>query len=510
MNIFAKIFGWLAKKPYLGELAVFVIFIGLYLPLQAGNVFADPDSFYHLKMAELMLSHGPIRQFIWLPFTTLSSAFADHHFLYHAALIPFIKILGPLTGIKTSTAVFAALAITVLGWAMRKSGVKYAFMWAVLAGIMSPLIFRIGLSKASGLGVALLMVGLALALQKRRWPLFVVSFVYVWTHGGWPALLALGTIAIAIVSWDGKLGSTFRALRFSVLALWSGALAGLLVNPFFPQNLKFYWEQVVQIAVINYQSAIGVGQEWYPYPFASLVKDLPILAILLGIAIIVGPALWAEFRAKDRAHSRVVLAVTVCALIFLLLTLRSRRHVEYFVPLGVWAAAMWWSLVPRGIFWPRFKRYWPSLALLVLGSLCFLVGSARDSFSAGKRDLGNGYRFDLYKNAAAYLSKNTQPNDVVVHADWDDFPPLFYWNSQNHYIMGLDPTFMYRADHGRYQRYVDFTLGKSADPVGVMKELGSRYVVADHEHTTLENSLVSSGSFKKVYTDNDAVIYVLK
>ena len=101
------------KHPWLSEAAVFAIMLILYLPLQIGSqAFADPDSFYHMKMAELIAAHGPIRDFIWLPYTTLAQFFfADQHFLYHVSLIPFIKIFGPLAGMKLATAIMSAFAI---------------------------------------------------------------------------------------------------------------------------------------------------------------------------------------------------------------------------------------------------------------------------------------------------------------------------------------------------------------------------------------------------------------
>jgi hypothetical protein len=195
-NVYPKIIEFIKKHPWLGELFVFFIMFAIYLPLQRSAGFADPDSFYHLKIAELTAAHGPVREFIWLPYSTLAGSFADHHFLYHVALIPFIKILGPLGGIKFATAVFSAATIAALGWAMRNVGIRHAAVFAILAGVMNPLAFRIGLSKASALGVALLVIGLALAIKRRSWALGAVAFIYVWNHRTWPARFGLGTLAI--------------------------------------------------------------------------------------------------------------------------------------------------------------------------------------------------------------------------------------------------------------------------------------------------------------------------
>jgi len=499
------------RYPWLAELFVFVAMLALYLPLQQSTGFADPDALYHLKIAELTAAHGPVREFIWMPYSTLAASFADHHFLYHVALIPFIKILGSLHGIKFATAVFAAAAIAALAWALRYVGVRYAALFALLAGIMNPLAFRIGLSKASALGVLLLVVGLAFAIKRRPWPLFAVAFIYVWTHGSWPALLGLGTIAIIMMSWNGKLISTFHVLRSSLLALWLGVIAGILINPFFPNNIKFYWEQIVQIAVINYQAKIGVGSEWYPYNPHNLLSALPLLACLAVVAIIIFPSAAVKtVDGKENNRIRVALALTISALVFLGLTLRSQRHVEYFVPLAVAASAAWigeWGFLKNML---KTKGRILPFALAVCCAVSIVGAFGRRELNSANRDLSSGYEYTLYKKAAEYLKNNAEPGEVIVHADWDDMPSLFYWNDNGRYIMGLDPTFTYRANPTRYWDYVNFTLGKSSDPVAVMKELNSRFVFSDREHLALDMMLKKSGSFKLVYSDNEAEVYLLK
>lgn len=499
------------KAPWLSELGVFIIMLVAYLSFQMSHSFADPDSFYHLKIAELIAAHGPVREFLWMPYTTLANSFADQHFLYHVALVPFIKILGSFTGMKVATATLAALAIAAIAWSLRTMGVRYAAAFALAVGVMNPFAFRIGLSKASAPGVALLMIGLALAAKRRAWPLGIITFIYVWTHGSWPALVGLGTIMIIITSWDGKIRSTFHLLRSSLLALWLGAVLGVIINPFFPQNLKFYWEQIVQIAVVNYQGTIGVGAEWYPYETLRLVNDLPLLCLFTVVALIIFPIALTQSEVNGRQRqARLAIALSVCALAFLILTLRSQRHVEYFVPLAVAAAAAWITLLRidnlRAFLWKNRIAF----AIVAAGSLMMFAAFAGRGLAKARRDLVGGYGFMLYQKAAEYLKANTEPNEIILHADWDDMPPLFYWDDKNRYIMGLDPTFLYRTDPDRYWRYVNFTLGKSADPVGVMKELGARYVFSDLVHKDLDKMLKASGKFTLVYLDEEAEIYQLK
>jgi hypothetical protein len=511
------------KTPWISEFFVFCVFLALYLPLQGGSSFVDPDAFYHLKIAELTAAHGPVRDFIWLPFTTLDTSYADHHFIYHLALVPFLKILGPLQGIKFATAVFAAATIGVFAWALRRLGVRYPLVWALVMGVMNPLTFRIGLAKASAPGVLLVILGLTLACLRKSWLLAIVAFVHVWTHGSWPATLALGTVAIFIMSFRAppvaeRCNLFRRLLRFarndggkSLFALWGGTIAGLIINPFFPTNLRFYWEQIVQIAIVNYQNAIGVGTEWYPYALHSLAADLPLLFIIAAAAIIVFPiAAGAQQDDAGRKRVRFTLALSAAALMFFVMTLRSRRHVEYFVPLAVAASAAWITAVDWRRLRTGFRRETATAGLLIIGIISMAVVYASASLARAKKDLAGPYQFTLYKQAAQYLIANTKPGEVVIHADWDDMPPLFYWDDHNRYMMGLDPTFLYSESRERYWDYVDFTLGKSSDPVSVMKKFGSRYVINDKRHDAMVRMLIKSGRFEKTYFDQESEIYRLK
>ena len=93
---------------WLGYLAIFSISFVVLLVLQAAPVFADPDSFYHAKMALLIRDQGVIHTFPWLDLTVLGQHYTDQHFLYHVLLIPFVTWFPPLVGLKLATVFFGA------------------------------------------------------------------------------------------------------------------------------------------------------------------------------------------------------------------------------------------------------------------------------------------------------------------------------------------------------------------------------------------------------------------
>ncbi|MBU1146057.1 hypothetical protein KKD80_00725, partial [Patescibacteria group bacterium] len=105
---------------------------------------------------------------------------------------------------------------------------------------------------------------------------------------------------------------------------------------------------------------------------------------------------------------------------------------------------------------------------------------------------------------------NTPEGAIVFHNDWDDFPALFYYNTHNYYIAGLDPTFMYDYDKDLHKEWVDITTGRRPNISEIVKnDFHSEYVFVDKDHIALENNLKSDGHFQMVYKDEEGKIYKL-
>ena len=92
--------------------------------------------------------------------------------------------------------------------------------------------------------------------------------------------------------------------------------------------------------------------------------------------------------------------------------------------------------------------------------LVLMLGLAFGSnFWRIKTGLAEGFGFVKYKKAMEVIIKNTNKDDIIFHSDWDDWPMLFYHNTYNKYIVGLDTTFMYRYSGEAYQKWRDITWG---------------------------------------------------
>jgi len=518
MSLINKITNFFTSRQYLLYLLLFVITISLFSYLQLDPTFADPDSFYHAKMAEVLADRGAITEFPWLTATDLRYNFVDHHFIYHLALIPFVTLFPPLVGLKIATIIFASLTILFIFWFLRRLEIKGAFWYTLFLLTINPFIFRLNLAKAQALVLIFLILAIYFLFNRRYLSLLLLSSFYVWLYAGWPLVLLI-VVIFSFINWlwlsrqGGWLFAKLSRLKvysqnfLLIISAVLGLLAGLFFSPFFPRNLGFYWQQSFKIAIFNYQHLIGVGGEWYPYSLPDLLLAAAPFFLLLIIAVV-------AFVASGQKRSMNSWFLLVLTFLFFALTLKSRRYVEYLVPLGVCFAALSLSH-PLNLFKeklskiisPRLVLLTPAIVLLALSPIFYRdLKLIKDSYQAG-------FSFDKFSQSAAWLKENTTAGDVVFHSDWDEFPILFYHNDHNYYLVGLDPTFMYEHDQDLYQRWVDITTGQPTDNLyrTIRDIFGAQYVFVDiTQSSAFDYNLANNFYFEKVFESQEARIYKLE
>lgn len=497
-------------------LLVFCFSLAVFLTFQNTPIFADPDSFYHAGAAKIM-SEGVvvIDRFPYLPFSILADRYIDHHYLYHVFLIPF-SLIHPLWGMKIATAVFGALFMTLFARILFYLKVPYPELFIALLLINRPFMFRANLAKASTLSLLFLFSGLFALMKKKHFLAFLIAFVYVWAYDGWILLLGLAilywvTHTFGEMVYDKNqisprpyFQTLFSRQEFlGPLAILGGFIAGVLLNPFFPKNLLFYYDHIVKIGIVGYRNMIGVGGEWYAYnPFLFLGNN----ALLMAVLVMAGVVYVALLR-KQGSHALVFLFL---AIVFLAATLRSQRNIEYLVPflvLFIATASRWLSgeWVRQRLL--RYQRKVQWLAVLY-GIIFAVVFSISKDMILVRRELGNGFRLDFLQEESQWIVQNTKPNEIIFHSNWDEFPSLFFYNPSNYYIAGLDPSFMYARDKRKYFLWRDITQGKVTKNLQkiIKEEFGSTTVLASKNHQPLQRNLESNG-FTMMYEGRDARIY---
>jgi len=472
-------------------LAVFVAFMAT-IQFSTPNM-PDNDGLYHIKLAYLMRTESLKPAFPWLPLSILNAReFYDHHFLFHVALIPFT--FGDLVqGAKWASVIFAALAYLAIWRLLESQKIPLAPLWALgVLGVSEAFLYRMSITRAQSLSLAVLALSLNWLLAGKHKRMAALGFVYVWLYNAFPLLPAVAAVYTLAV-WIGDRRLDLRPFVYTSL----GVAAGLIINPYFPANIVFAYQHFVP--KLFETTAVSVGNEWYPYTTAQLLSNSPaaLLAFLSG-----GMALGLSGR---RADARTV-AAFLLAVLFGFMLFQSRRFVEYFPPFALLFAAFAWAPVIQaapGEKKNRFRRELPALILVAT-----LVPALWISHQGAQSSIQTSKPVGLYSEASRWLETNTPAGSRVFQTDWDDFPRLFFHNTHNTYLIGLDPTYMQLYDTELYDEWVQITDGDVAAPsrrIGGV--FGAEYVLTDLKHKAFIRQAGKDPGLQEVFRDDEAIVY---
>jgi hypothetical protein len=457
-----------------------------------GPAILDNDGYYHIRWAKMLRESFPhLPAFKALPLTILDEQhYADHHYLFHLLLIPFT--FGDLRfGAKLAAVVFSTLGILSLFALLVAYRVRYRWLWlGPLIASSEPFLYRMSMTRAPALSLALLGVGGYLILKRKPVLLALLSVVFAWSYSLFPLMMALA-VAHAIAIYLSERRFEFR----SILASGIGIIAGLLINPYFPKNLTLFREHLLMKTAGTY--SVDVGVEWYPYETWVIVGSSALAFIIYFAGLL-------AFDYRSRVRDVKPLFFLLVSTMFLLMAFKSRRFIEYWPPFGVAFAAF--TISPKletvSFDWMARTRDRAIAALAASAvTVAAVVGMGLVILQA-RADVRSEADPFAYRGASEWLAANTPAGSIVFNTDWDDFPMLFYYNPNNAYIVGLDPTYLYDRDRELWKLYADITLGNESNPAPLIRDrFRAQYVFTDNEHSDFLQITEDSGDFEKVYED---------
>lgn len=483
------------------EIVLGLLLLGVFVAFMAGIQFStadmpDNDGFYHIKLAYLMRTEGLKPAFPWLPLSILNAReFYDHHFLFHVALIPFTY--GDLrTGAKWASVLFAALAFLAVWRLLARQRVSLAALWALgVLGVSEAFLYRMSITRAQSLSLAVLVVGLDWLLAGKHKRMAVLGFFYVWLYNAFPLLPAVAAIYTAAV-WVTTRQLNLRPFIYTSL----GVAAGVLMNPYFPHNAVFAVQHF--LPKLTETTAVSVGNEWYPYTTGQLLSNSPgALLVFLSGVLALGLS---DRRADTRTTASLFLTILFGFMLF-----QSRRFIEYFPPFALIFAAFAWTPVIKEFLAKNQKRMLRDLPALAI--ILALVPALWFTHNAAQASIQRSKPYSLYSGASAWLAANTPEGARVFQTDWDDFPRLFYYNTHNTYLIGLDPTYMQLYNADLYKEWVRVTGGDVAVPSRRISSIfGAHYVLTDLNHKDFIHQADLDPGLREVYRDGDAIIYAVQ
>jgi hypothetical protein len=314
-----------------GAITIGLVFWKLQFTTQA-ICCGDNDPYYHIRWSRLLWEgmrdgHFP-PTFKWLPLTTLNAKdYDDHHLLFHILQIPFTWFGNIQLGAKIAATLFSTLALLSCYFLIIRFRIKYTLVWLVaLLGCSAPFLYRMNMGKAMSLSIVFVSAGIYLLFTRKYIWLAPLASLYVWTYSLWPLL------GVAAIIWAGVLWWSERRLEWRpVLWVSIGCLAGLIINPYFPNDLKLLAEHFL-IKVKAGDFSTEVGGEWYPYSSWEFLQ----YCVVAFVAMFVG---YIAFNSSDKEQAKRPLFFLVFSTVLLIMAARWRRSVEYWPPFAVLFAA---------------------------------------------------------------------------------------------------------------------------------------------------------------------------
>ena len=335
--------------------------------------------------------------------------------------------------------------------------VRHAALWAFIPLLASSaFLYRFSLVRPHLLSIALALVVLWAASRERLGPLALASVVYPWAYVAWQLPVVLAVLAEAARAVSGKR----PGWRGPAVALASVAV-GVAIHPNALNLLRFSWVTIVDILLTNAWGAragFELGDEFRSFSGAEWATLLvPPTLMVLGAVVLA----W-----RRRREDVVPLAFALVAAAFGLLTLRTARFAEYFVPFSVAAFALAVA-VPAARLGAR---------KVLIGTLVLcLAFSARESWDLLHRMQAREPR--LSAEEATAMRARIPAGAQVFTCEWGLTGTLMLALPERRFIVALDPTLFAVQDPERYDLW--YRLPREA-PAGLAKTIrerfGARYV----------------------------------
>jgi len=347
---------------------------------------------------------------------------------------------------------------------MRAERIRFAGLWTLIPLAGSILfVSRFMLVRPHLLSIALALLFSWAAVRGRLATLAAVSFLYPLTYVAFWQLPCLLLIAVETAHFLGG-----ERLRWRPAAVAAGGIAaGIVVHPNTANLVSYNWLVMVDVLFKNTwleQAGFDMGNELRPFPLGGWVQALCVSVFLALSAVVIG---W-----RNRRRDIAPLAVALTALGFGVLTIRSVRFAEYFVPFSTVAFAF----ASRFIAWRLLAPSLFSAALIYT----LLVGYP--TYSSWTRATN-----PMPDEIAAALRQRIPPGSHVFTSSWYFTGHLLLALPDRYFMVALDPTLFYLKDPELYRLWYRITHEPSPELADtIRREFGARYVIVHDPRTMRE------------------------
>lgn len=459
------------------------------------------DAYYHFKMAHLMREMGPVKDFVWTSTSVFRNDFSDSSFLYHLLLVPLTYISDEIVAIKLGASIFAALFCTVFYLVLRVNRCRVPFLFTVMiAACGSLFMYRMCQNRGYLLAMSLAFLTVDACINHRYKMLFVLAIAWPLSYTAFQVVIVIPIIYHVAQLFNGE-----TLDRKLVPVACAGSLLGLLIHPNFPKDFYLWWVQNILVMWFKWTSDVNLffGGELYPPELAWLTKGCTTVFLMLIVTSIVTVSC-------TRRRSTATLTWFGVTLFFGILTLASKRFIEYSAPLTLAYGAFLLRDIVSDEDVDRWSTKAPTLFMVTVWLITAACGGLLyRSYFDSKKDIEAESEPGL-KSAALWLKAHAAKDDIVMTCDWDDFPQLFYYNTDQRYMNCLDPMFFYAWNKDLWKLWTDVTNARTPDIYSLVKlRFHAKWILATNDFGSMIRKCSADPRFRRVFADKDCTIFQL-
>ena len=345
----------------------------------------------------------------------------DGWFGYHLLLAPFTLIFDLITAAKVLAAVvYGAFAFTLFAL-LKELRAIWRIIWVLLALSGSGMaLYRSTLARPYLLSIVLVLAALYFILRASSQGVALASAAHALCY----SMFFLVGFAPGLYFLLCRNRKAAKILAASCI----GMGLGLAVSPFFPENVRFDVAQA--ILPLTRGPAHDLTMELRPLNWEWIEPAKVVVGVWIA-ALVLTAFEWRKQKLSD--HASLLLAMCVAALA---VSLRVGRMFDLFVPLAVLFSA---AVISPWMLRSIRNRTDAAAAATVLLVLCGV------NVASAYRAIRKAPSADRFRGVSQYLRAN-HPGTLVFNTQWEQYQFLYFWNSENTYLIGIDPSFMYYED----------------------------------------------------------------
>jgi hypothetical protein len=419
----------LTKNRKIAIIIIILLIILSILQFVVPNIIGF-DGYYHIKVADIIKEQGFIDEFPWAKHTILSNNYADIQILFRIILIPF-TFFGLESGAKIASIIFAAIAFIIFYWFLTENKIKYPFFWTLLYLFTAEsLMYRFLLPRQMPLVIALLILTIYFLQRKKYLFLGLTSLVFVLLHSSFVFQLILILLYFILEKIFSK-KFDFKILLYP----FTGIILGLVINPYFPNNIYLLYIQIFKVNLI----ANLYNVEWKAWPFIGFLKNNILVLFYIAISVFI--------LVKNKKITKLQTFYFSLTLFFFIYTIISRRMQEYLIPFSILTLSL---LLNNYI--ERFDKN-KLLTYVKIASILLLIILGIINFTLLRNEVIDNNFLSNYNNCADWMKSNV-PKNSLIFTNAYAFPYLFSKNSDLIYTHGIDLTYSYLYEPKKFERYM--------------------------------------------------------